>query len=278
MNIALGFPSFDERLPELDRFIMKLTKDYTAGNITSWENLDELVKKFFTPEQMKKIEGIAPGWKKMAAYAEGITLTHVSCVFLGMFMLPEFQSLTHRQQQIAKWIILFHDIDKFHTRGKRDTMHAFRSGIIAAKDLPSIGFPVTDEYYELIDSWSKLTYNAFIDQGEDLAPKPNNRKLPEILMGISRLFGENTPAALIVKTVLLHISLNVDINYPTPSPLSVVEIERYIDPIVFPLLRVMMLSDNEGWSMFDPEVRAQQRNDTLRSFAHIKSLINVGGN
>jgi hypothetical protein len=273
MNAELGFPSFDERLPEFNQFIVKLTKDYNAGNITSWNDLDERVKNFFTVEKMNEMESIAPGWKKMASYSDGITLTHVTCVFLGMFMLPEFQPLTHEQQQIAKWIILFHDIDKFHTKGIKDTMHAFRSGIVAAKDLPELGFPITDKYYELIDSWSGLTYNAFIEQGKDVAPKPDNQKLPEILTGINQLFGENNPAALIVKTVLLHISLNVDINYPTPSPLTTLEIERYIDPILLPFLRVMMLSDNEGWSMFESEVRLQQRNDTLRSFAHVESLI-----
>ena len=273
MNAELGFPSFDERLPELNQFIVKLTKDYNGGNITSWDDLDERVKSFFTPEQMNEVECIAPGWKKMASYSDGITLTHVTCVSLGMFMLPEFQRLTHEQQQIAKWIILFHDIDKFHTKGIKDTMHAFRSGIVAAKDLSELGFPITDKYYELIDSWSGLTYNAFIEKGEDVAPKPDNQKLPEILTGINQLFGENNPAALIVKTVLLHISLNVDINYPTPSPLTAGEIQSYIDPILLPFLRVMMLSDNEGWSMFEPEVRLQQRNDTLESFVHVESVI-----
>lgn len=274
MNTELGFPSFDVRLPELNRFILNLTKEYNAGNINSWDDLDERVKNFFTPQKITKVESIVPGWKKMASYSGGITLTHVTCVFLGMFMLPEFRRLAREQQQTAKWIILFHDIDKFHTQGKKDTMHAFRSAIIAAKDLPRLGFPITDKYHEQIDSWSELTYNAFIDQGEGVALKPDNLKLPEILMGINQLFGENSPASLIVKTVLLHISLDVDVNYPTPSPLSIVEIEHYIDPILFPLLRVMMLSDNEGWSMFDSEVRAQQRNDTLRSFAHVESLIN----
>ena len=102
MTSQLGFPFFDERLPELNRFIVELTDEYNAGKITSWDDLDERVKKFFTPKQMNEMESLAPGWKKMASYSDGITLTHVTCVFLGMFMLPEFKSLSNEQQQIAK--------------------------------------------------------------------------------------------------------------------------------------------------------------------------------
>jgi len=268
-----NFPSFDAEFKELNQFILTLVEEYKAGHIKSWDALDERVKNFFTPEQLEWVDAKAPGWKKMASYADGITVTHVTCVFLGMFMLPEFQSLSPEQQQIAKWIILFHDIDKFHIRGQKDSMHAFHSGVIAAKDLPGLGFPITDKYHDAIDAWSEYTYNASVDIGGGVAPKPDNQKLPEILAGIDQLFGMNSPASLIVKTSLLHISLNVDMNYATPSPLSVVEAERYIDPILFPFLKVMMLSDNEGWSMFHPEERARQRNDTLKVFAHLESLI-----
>jgi hypothetical protein len=273
MKADSDFPVFDTKFNKLNRFILSLEDDYNNGKIKSWDDLDLRVKLFFTPENMDIIEEKAHGWKKMASYSDGITLTHVSCVFMGMFMLPEYQDLSQEQQQIAKWIILFHDIDKIHIRGEKDSMHAFHSAVIAAKDLPALGFPITNKYNELIDTWSEFTYNAFKDIGGGVPPKPDNEKLPEILSGINQLFGKNSPAALIVKTTLLHISLSVDINYPTPSPLTIVDVERYIDPILFPLLRVMMLSDNEGWSMFHSEARARQRNDTLRNFAHLESMI-----
>lgn len=276
MNTQPAFPSFDVELQELNRFIETLVEEYTDGKIKSWEDLDERVRTFYTPQRMNVIETKAPGWKKMASYSKGITLTHVTCVFLGMFMLPEFLALPAEQKQIAKWIILFHDIDKFHVRGRRDTMHAFRSGVVAANVLPKLGFPVSEAYPELIRSWSDLTVNAFTLVGKSSAPKPDNRKLPEILGGIDRLFGENTPASLIVKTVSLHISLSVDPFYPTPSPMSDDEIKRFINRGLYPHLRVMMLVDNEGWSLFDPEVRARQRRDTLAVFAGIEAAIKEG--
>jgi len=59
------------------------------------------VKTFFTPECMEQTEALVPGWKKMASYSDGITLTHAICVFLGVYMMPEFQALTPEGKQIT---------------------------------------------------------------------------------------------------------------------------------------------------------------------------------
>ena len=265
------FPSFEQRLPDLDDFILQLVHEYQIGQISSWEDLEERVQAFFTPAKMDRMEAIVPGWCEMASYTDRITLVHVTCVFLGMYMLPEFKSLTHEHQDLMKWVILFHDIAKFHIRGKKDTMHAFRSGVIAANILNKLGFPSTEKYPELIHLWSEYTDQAFIPG--DVAPTPDNQKLPDILSEIDQMYGPNTPATLIIKTVLLHISLHVDDMYPTPAPLTKEETIRYIDINLFPLLKVMMLSDNEGWSLFDPETRAQQRRDTLKAFEEVGRLI-----
>lgn len=276
MNAQVS-PVFDDCFPDLNQFILELVNAYEAGKITSWENLDARVKAFFTSEKMKQMESRAPGWGEMASYTDGVTLVHVMCVFLGMFMLPEFQSLTPAQKQIAKWIILFHDIAKFHIPGKKDTMHAFQSGVQAANLLPRFGFRTRGHFGERIGQWSTYTNQAFIAGENNASPKPDNRKLPGILIGIDNLFGKDTPGALITKTVLLHISLNVDPSYPTPAPLTDDEARRYIDLKLLPLLRVMMLSDNEGWSLFDPETRTRQRRDTLQVFEKLEAMISNHG-
>ena len=273
MNRTLDFPSFDVEFEVLNRFILALVDEYKNGMLSSWDDLEKRAANFYTPEQMNFIETKAPGWKKMASYSDGITLTHVTCVFLGMFMLSEFQALSAGQQQLTKWIVLFHDIDKFHIRGKKDTMHAFRSGVVAANTMPKIGFPVSSLYDELVKPWSELTVNAFTLEDENSTPKPDNRKLPDIISGINHLFGKDAPAALITKTVLLHISLDVDKNYPTPTPLTESETREFISLDLFPLLKVMMLSDNEGWSLFEPEVRAQQNRDALEAFERVHKII-----
>ena len=219
------------------------------------------------------MEALVPGWRKMTSYTDGITLTHVMCVFLGAYIMPEFQALTSDGQQIAKWIVLLHDVDKFHIRGKKDTMHAFRSGALAAKTLPTFGFPVTEKYRELIHSWSELTLHAFIAPAGDATPKPDNQKLPEILVGIEQLFGEDAPASLITKVVLLHISLNIDPFYPTPAPLTDDEIKRFISPNLLPLLKVMMMGDNEGWSLFELDDRTRQYKDAVAAFQDVEKII-----
>jgi len=266
-------PSFDEQFPILNQFILELVDLYRIGDLNSWDELDKEVKAFFTPECMDAMEDLVPGWRKMASYSEGITLTHVMCVFLGVFMLPEFQTLTPAEQQIAKWFVLFHDLDKFHIRGKKDSMHAFNSAMKTANLLPRFGFIVTEQYPELIHSWSELTAQAYIAQAGDAAPKPDNHKLPEILMGIDQMYGENTPAALITRVVLFHISLNIDPEYPTPAQLTPQEIKRYITPDLFRLLKIMLLGDNEGWTLFDAESRQRQNKYAIAVLQEIESLI-----
>jgi hypothetical protein len=273
MKTHQAFPAFDDRFSDLNQFILELVQTYETGDLNSWADLEERVHAFFTPARMDEMESLVPGWKKMASYSEGITLVHVMCVFLGLFMLPEFGGLTPRQQQMAKWIILLHDVDKIHLPGKKDTMHAFRSGVQAAKALPSFGFPTRPRFHERIDFWSYYTEQAFLLRDGKTSPTPDNQKLPGILIGIDNLFGKDTPAALITKAVLLHISLHIDPFYPTPAALTDEEIKRFISISLFPLLQAMMLSDNEGWALFEPETRAQRRRNADEAFERIERII-----
>ncbi len=268
-----SLPSFGEMLPFLNQFILDLVDAYQAGEINSWTVLDDRVKQFFTSERMDQMESIVPGWKKMASYADGITLTHVSCVFLGVSMLDEFQVLNPAEKQMAKWIVLFHDLDKMPRRGEKDSMHAFRSGVLAAEIMPTLGFPTTENYAELLPLWKTLTRNAYFKGLGQKAPTPDNKKLPDILARIDQLFGENTPTALITKVILLHISLDADPNYPTPAPLTEAEIKRFFTPELSRLMRVMMLGDNAGWSLFEPEVHKQQNRDTRAALDKVDELI-----
>ena len=261
------FPAFDDCFADQNQFILELVQAYEAGRIKSWDDLENRVKPFFTPKRIEQM----PGWQKMASYAGGVTLVHVMCVFLGLFMLPEFQSLTPAQKQIAKWTVLFHDVEKEIQKGKRDPIHGFRSAVITAKYLPEFGFPVTSQYDDLIDSWSQLTNLAITSSPRYSEPIQDNHRLPEILAGIERMFGEDTPAALIVKNVLLHMSINVVTEWPQAAPLTEVEIKNYISRDLAPLLKVMMLSDNEGWVMFYPNDRSKQRTETLKVFRRMEA-------
>ena len=274
MSSAQVFPAFDDRFSDLNQFILESVKAYEMGRIKSWDALEERVNVYFTLERMEQMESVVPGWQKMASYSDGITLVHVMCVFLGLFMLPEFQRLSPEQQKLAKWIVLFHDLAKLHIRGKRDTMHAFHSAVLAARQLPHFGFAASSDYDNLLSSWSELTYKAAKISADFPEPIQDNEKLSEILIGVERMFGKDTPSALIVQCVLLHMSINVVSDWPQAAPLSNEEIKRYITSDLEPLLKVMMLSDNEGWVMFYPE-REQQRTETLQAFEMIEQLKSI---
>lgn len=272
MNASQSLPSFEKRLPFLDQFILELVEEYHTEKINSWEELDREVKAFFTAERMAEMEVPVPGWKKMAAYGDGITLTHVMCVFLGLYRMPEFLDLTEEQQEIMKWVILFHDVEKEPQAGKRDHGHAFRSAVGAARTLPSLGFPFMPEYDSIIDEWDQFTRSAMTKLEYSSDDVQDNDKLPEILLGIGRMFGRHTPADLIIRTILLHLSVNMK-EWPPPNPLSQEQVKRCIDHDLMPLLRVMNLADNDGWTLFDPAVNERQRLDVIEEFEKIEKII-----
>lgn len=272
MNTDQSAPSFIEQFPELHQLILELVAEYQAEGITSWEDLEHRVTDFFTPERMEQMEAMLPHWQKMASYREGVTLTHVMCVFLGLYMLPEYRSLTPDQQNLMQWIILFHDVEKEVERGKRDGLHAFRSAVTAARRLPDFGFGTTAIYESQIGPWSKLVLSACIQSEDSAEPIPDKHRYPEILEGIDRMLGKKSEAAAVVKTVLFHMSINVVKEWPQAAPLTLEEISRYVEPDVLPLLKAMMLSDNEGWSMFNPD-RDIQRSGTLEVYAELEKLI-----
>src|SRR5215207_9749615 len=133
MNVLHEFPSFDVLLPDFNKFILELVEDHHARRINSWAELEEKVNTSFTPRRMEDVESVILHWRKMASYADGLTLVHVMCVFMGLYMMPEFFSLAKEQQEIMKWVILFHDVEKEIQKGKRDHPHAFRSAVGAAR-------------------------------------------------------------------------------------------------------------------------------------------------
>jgi hypothetical protein len=266
------FPAFDKRLPFLDLFIHELVKAYRFGELDSWDELDDRVKAFFTPERMGHMETLIPGWQKMASYSDGVTLTHVMCVFLGMYMEPKYLRLTREQQEEMKWVILFHDVEKQPQAGKRDHAHAFRSAAGAARTLPRLGFPVTSEYNALINEWDQYTRSAITKLEGSSDDVQDNHKFPTILDGIERMFGQNTPAALIIKTILFHLSINMDM-WPPPNPLTNDEVKRYFNSELAALLLIMNLGDNDGWTFFNFEVRENQRADIVDKFEKIEKLL-----
>ena len=267
-----NFPSIESYLPDMMNFVSALAQDYQFGAINCWQIMEEKVHTFFSLDRLDKVNAVAPGWRDMASYADGTTLVHVMSVFTALVLCPEFQQASKTQQELLKWIVFFHDIAKEIQQGRRDFTHGFRSAAMAGEFLPGIGFAITSEYNYLIGDWVALVNAAMTKQDKTLVSIQDNRRLPEIVNGIERLFGHNTPAALIVRTVLMHMSIDVIEDWPQAAPLSETEIREYLDFELIPLLRVMMLVDNDGWALFDQSTKERYRQETLRAFRRLENI------
>ena len=269
----IDFPTVENCLPEMMGFVSELVTGYQAGEIQSWSTVAERVHTFFTPEMMDEVETVVPGWRKMASYADGMTLVHVMVVYTGLLTGPEYQQASGTQQQLLKWIVLFHDIAKQVRGGRGDHIHGFWSAAMSGATLPKIGFAVTPNYDSDFDQWFAFVNTAITESNTTSEFIQDNSKLPKIIEGINQLFGHNTPAALIVKTVLLHMSINVIDEYPNTAPLTESEAVEILDDKLLPLLKAMMLADSDGWNLFRQPVRERYRNDILKVFDRLEAII-----
>jgi hypothetical protein len=268
----VNIPQIDAHLPELIAFASYLVEAFESGALNSWPMMTEKVQTFFTPEMMDKVEKVIPGWRAMCGYLDGATLVHVMSVLTALLMCPEFKNATPDQQALMKWIVLFHDVAKQPQAEKRDHPHAFRSAARTGVALPPLGFTVQDDKSPVSDL-ALMTEAAVTQHATTQEDIQDNRKLPDIIGGIENIFGAQTPATLIVKTVLLHMSIDVVADWPQAAPLTDREIQQYVDSSLLPLLRIMMLVDNDAWSFFDAATRQHHREQTLAVFGKLKLAI-----
>jgi hypothetical protein len=267
------FPLIEYHLPDLMQFVKALVLDYESGNINSETILKEKVLAVFTADVMDNVELIAPGWRRMSSYANGETLVHVMSAFLALLLCPEYQNASIEEQTLLKWIVLYHDIAKEVVDGQRDAIHGFRSAAITGGSIAQVGFPITDEYHSHVEEWIAFTHEAIVWSDEAKITIQDNRQLPKIIDGINRIFGHNSAVALVVKTVLLHLSINVVEDWPQAAPLTDAETRQFIDAPLLPFLKVMMLVDNDAWALFDQPKKDKYRSETLAEFRDIEKVI-----
>ncbi|MBN2304572.1 MAG: hypothetical protein JXQ72_08855 [Anaerolineae bacterium] len=267
-------PTVESFLPDLEPFITGLAGDHISGALT-WEALADRVRAFFTPERLERTESVIPGWRQMAASGgRQETLIHVMSVLVALAQCPEYRQAAPESQALLKWIVLFHDVAKIIRPGQRDPTHAFRSAVVTGGALPALGFPLVDGAGDgpgRLNRWADLTAAAVIQRGDELIQ--DNRRLPGILAGIAQVFGQDTPAALIITTVLLHMSINNLTDWPQAAPLSDTEIPQVIRAPVVPLLEIMMLADSDAWHLFEPDVRVRYRAETRAVFRRVRALV-----
>jgi hypothetical protein len=265
-------PQLKDRLPDLFDFARAQAGQIDAGELRDGDALDTRIREFYAPGRSDVIETVAPGWLAMAVQAEGATLNHVTRALIALQCLPEYRQASSRLQALMEWTVLFHDVGKQVLSGQRDSLHAFRSGTMAARALPNSGFPTSDAYAATLDPWTRLVLGASVAAPEGRGRLQDNGVLPEIVRGIEQLFGAGTGAALIVQAVLLHQSLNVVPEWPNPGSLTDAEIPHCIRPELLPLLEALMLVDSDAWQLFDPPSKAKFRQSTLAVFADVRRL------
>lgn len=271
----MTIPPVSDHLPDLLPFVEGLVADTQSGAIDSWPPFDERVRAHFTPPVLSRMDTVVRGWRAMAGCRNGVTQTHVISVLASLLQLPEYAAATPDQQELLWWIVLNHDAAKIARKDQRDATHGFRSAALAAQGLPALGFPVSGDYATTIGEWAYLTRTAVTDAPDRDDQIQDNRKLPAIMAGIDRLFDAGSPGARVVQGVLLHMSLDVISDWPAAAPLSDDLVRRCIDEDLFPLLRAMMLVDNDAWQYFDPPAKKKYRDETLAEFERVRSVINT---
>jgi hypothetical protein len=271
--MAATIPRLEERLPQLLGFVRALARQIETGEIQDGDALGARIRDFYTAGQMAAIETVAPGWQEMAAYADGTTLHHVTQVLIALQLLPEYRQASRYMQALMEWSVLYHDLGKQVIAGQRDALHAFRSGTMAARTLPRLGFQTSAAYPTKLESWSRLVLSASIATPDGKGSMQDNRALPEILQGIEQLFGAGTAAALIVQAALLHQSLNVVPEWPNPGSLTESQVPECIRPDLVPLLEGLMLADSDAWQLFEPDKKANFRESTLAVFATVRQVV-----
>jgi len=268
-------PHLEDHLPDLFEFVRTLAQQIEAGELQDGDELVLRIHDFYTADRMEAIEIVAPGWRDMAAYADGATLNHVTQALIALQLLPEYRQASRHLQALMEWSELYHDLGKQVISGQRDAPHAFRGGTMAARTLPKVGFRTSEAYPVELDPWTRLVLGASVAAPDGKGLIQDNRALPEILQGIEQLFGAGSAAALIVQAVLLHQSLNVVPEWPNPGSLTEAELPLCIRPALLPLLEAVMLVDSDAWQLFDPASKTKFRQSTLAVFATIRRL--VGG-
>jgi hypothetical protein len=258
--------SIAEALPEVWRFIQKLTEHVNTGAIRSTEELTKRCREFYMPKRMAEIDRILPGWKHMASFEDGKTLWHVNEAMVALLQLDEYRSMTPQQQTVQQWIVLLHDVAKEPADG-RDHRHCFRSAAQAGRIMPRLGYPVTAAYASEFQDWFSLTNTATRFDETQKMQVQDNSKLPQILGGVRRIFAEPTRTA--VSAIALHQSITSLAAWPVKAPLTGDEIKASIDKDVFAALLVLTLADSGGWNLFDRSALDSMYKETREVFGKL---------
>ena len=160
--MAATIPQLGSHLPDLLEFVSNSARQIETGELADGDALAQRLRDFYTADRMRAIEVVAPGWHDMAAAANGATLNHITQALIALQLLPEYRHAQGHLRALLEWSVLYHDLGKQVIAGQRDALHAFRSATMAARTLPSVGFPVTEAYRATLEPWTRLVLDASV--------------------------------------------------------------------------------------------------------------------
>ena len=266
-----SFPLIEEILPRFMGNIDMVVDGYQQGQLNDWEEFKALVFRLATEKLISAMDQKINGWEEMCSDPRMETYVHVTAVFVSLLTASEYMTLSEERRALMKWIVLFHDIGKKFELGKRDLVHPYPSAAITARNLSNLGFPIGTTNFMYFADWQQKLSNAAVEVDGEMIP--DKSKLPEILSGVTYLFGHNTSTALVIKSVLLHQSLNVLKDFPQAAPLTDEEIKSYVDAELFPLLSLIHLVDSDAWQLYDAEKRGPYRDEIFANLSRAWHLI-----
>lgn len=262
-----------ERLPQMWAFLKSLDADVAAGRLKSTDELVEKARTFYTRSQMAGIDRVVAGWDRMASFEDGKTLWHINVAMVALFQLDEYRAMPLSDRYVQEWIVLLHDLAKEPAMG-RDHRHSFRSGALAGRVLPGLGFPVTETYAAEMPGWFMLTDGAFLLDRAKGYPIQDNSKLPQILTGASRIF--TGPTLTAVKAITLHQSITSLAAWPVAAPISRAEAAAHVDSSLYPALLALTLADSGGWNLFAPVRLDSMYKETREIFSRLPRVERTG--
>jgi hypothetical protein len=239
--------SVKEKLPDFWNLSKKITSDLRAEKFSDWKSLIQKTSPLLEQGFVEKTDKAIPGWKKIATLNDGQTAIHTLLVFATCLNLPEYGQADIQTRMEIEWAAVLHDLDKDRTRN--DAAHPFRSAAVAVRIMPELGFDLLPNISMTdLEAWSNLVISAQRQDGERMVH--DHSFLREIIDGIYKCWGNNSPATRVLKAVLLHQSLPAIKAWENAVLLTDKELSYSLTLEDMEVLGLLIIADSDSWNIF----------------------------
>lgn len=237
----------EEKLPAFWHLSQKIASDLRVKKFSDREALTQQISPLLEPSFIASMDKIIPGWRKIAALHAGQTAVHTLLVFAICLNLPEYRRAHLQTRREIEWAAILHDLDKNHIRN--DAAHPFRSAAVVAGIMPKLGFELLPHITKTdLAAWSNLVMSARHPDGERMVH--DHSSLKEIIAGIHKCWGNDSPATRVLKAVLLHQSLPTLKDWSNAVLLTDEELSYSLTLKDMKVLGTLLIADSDSWNIF----------------------------